>query len=496
MFVFPLARFRHRSVSGCLAGWFLPATLALPLACGGGGAGGTQDSPAPPRITYPVPTITAIAGLPLAPQVPAVTGPVTQFTISPALPTGLGLNPTNGAISGTPAAAAPPTTYSVEAANAEGSSAASLVLSVSANRPRLLQCSEAVPTTAAVVRDLANLALSPYDGLILALMAGRVALSTTPYNTGLLADDAVNLPKINSTQLTDNFLLVRGGADAGFDRFSDADWVQALANLTTTAQYARLGHLKGLAFDPEAYASEGQTSLFDYRTYDSSTHTFAQCQANLRLRGQQIMTAIQEAYPDSTVFLLSGLGALRSGTTADYPAADFPAMEYGLMPDFLNGMLDVLAPGMVIVDGNETSYPFYNGAFYSNLKTLELGADAQTLVSPANLFKYQSQVQAGMADYLDATFNLYHSPDYLAYYLPSADYPAFFQYQLYYGLTSAVQYLWVYSETTDWLARTNIPAGAEAAMLNAKAEVSGGQPLGVDIQGALQDAATSSGMGW
>jgi hypothetical protein len=57
-------------------------------------------------------------------------GAVTGYTIAPALPAGLAIDPSTGAISGTPTAASPATNYTVTAANAGGSSTATVNITV------------------------------------------------------------------------------------------------------------------------------------------------------------------------------------------------------------------------------------------------------------------------------------------------------------------------------------------------------------------------------
>ena len=134
---------------------------------------------------------------------------------------------------------------------------------------RLILNGGAVPTADVVVTQRMSLEAAPFDGIIFALQAGRVPFQNVAFSPAVLSADRRNLPLINSSHLTDNFLLIRGGVDATFDRFSDLHWTKAISNVRIIAQMAKLGQLKGIAFDPEAYANLGQKSLFDYRTYDS-----------------------------------------------------------------------------------------------------------------------------------------------------------------------------------------------------------------------------------
>lgn len=116
----------HRAMAGVLA----VAVAIMLAACGGGG--GSSPAPVPPApsgLSYPGPQ-TYTVGTAIAALSPTVTGTVTGFTVSPALPAGLVLNATSGQISGTPAAVAATTAYTVTASNAGGSTSYALTITV------------------------------------------------------------------------------------------------------------------------------------------------------------------------------------------------------------------------------------------------------------------------------------------------------------------------------------------------------------------------------
>ena len=101
----------------------LAAAAALPAltACGGGGDdGGSSTTTAPLLSGYTDnPALYTVAET-IAPNLPQFTGNVTSWSVVPALPGGLSLDPITGVISGSPAAAAPSTMYTVTATNADG----------------------------------------------------------------------------------------------------------------------------------------------------------------------------------------------------------------------------------------------------------------------------------------------------------------------------------------------------------------------------------------
>ncbi|WP_233856271.1 kelch repeat-containing protein [Paraburkholderia sp. HD33-4] len=72
-----------------------------------------------------------VVGHPISYDEPLSTGDeITLFSVSPALPAGLSLNPQTGAISGTPTAAQPPTTYTITGSNSAGSVTVQIVIGV------------------------------------------------------------------------------------------------------------------------------------------------------------------------------------------------------------------------------------------------------------------------------------------------------------------------------------------------------------------------------
>jgi hypothetical protein len=102
------------------------APLFALTGCGGGG----KSSPvaAPSALSYTSP-VTTTQGTAMTALTPTVTGTVTAYSVSPALPAGLSLS-TSGAVSGTPTAITPQTTYTITAKNATGSTTFAWVLTV------------------------------------------------------------------------------------------------------------------------------------------------------------------------------------------------------------------------------------------------------------------------------------------------------------------------------------------------------------------------------
>jgi Putative Ig domain len=136
--------FKHSSRGNIL---FLISLLLA--SCGGGGSSPPPATVAPSDLQYPsAPAFTVHVAIDTL--TPTVTGQVTGYGVSPALPAGLSFNSSSGAISGTPTAIAPKTTYTVTAKNSGGSTTASLSLAVNDVAPSISYPSPSYGFTAGV----------------------------------------------------------------------------------------------------------------------------------------------------------------------------------------------------------------------------------------------------------------------------------------------------------------------------------------------------------
>jgi hypothetical protein len=110
---------------------------------------------APSNLTYPQPSITAAVGQAIVADAPSVTGTVTSYSVSPAIPVGLNISASTGAISGTPISVTAQATYTITAANAAGSTTATVQIAVNAVAPSNLAYPQ-TSITAAVGQAIAT----------------------------------------------------------------------------------------------------------------------------------------------------------------------------------------------------------------------------------------------------------------------------------------------------------------------------------------------------
>jgi hypothetical protein len=194
---------------------------------------------------------------------------------------------------------------------------------------------------------------------------------------------------------------------------------------------AKQGNLKGIMIDPEDYAYSLGFQPWIYNSMVSRHNdTFANYQAEVKLRGQQVMNAMKAIYPDITIMTTFGYSMeylySKGGSTP------LTANRYGLLGSFLDGMLETADPSFKgLIEGDENS-------FYMPVPT----TDAQ-YASERNLIRttYKSVTSdPTLYDaYVQASFGIYLEP--INHYTPAG-----FQSSLTAALDQTDQYVWVYSE--------------------------------------------------
>ena len=190
-------------------------------------------------------------------------------------------------------------------------------------------------------------------------------------------------------RLTDRFLRVNV-TPGNVDWFDDQAWAVVSHNVGVAAQIAKQGGCKGFLFDVEL---SNNAQPFRYGTQKHrETKTFDQYRAKVRERGQEWMKAVNGPYPDITL-LLAYAYSITGGQPKDRVGAN-----YGLVGDFLDGMLEACTPQTTLVDGWEGAYRFkkkeqFDKAYNSiKVKLADWAADPQ---------KYRRHFTAGFGIWMD-----------------------------------------------------------------------------------------------
>lgn len=301
----------------------------------------------------------------------------------------------------------------------------------------------------------------PFDGLVFHATSGKGEnLSWETWGGRKFAPDDFkqaieDLKATKFNRLTDRFLRVNVTPGKA-DWFDDDAWASVANNFGVAARVAREGGCKGFMFDTEQY--EGVT-VFDYRKQkDKGKKTFAEYQARVRQRGREWIQAVNQQYPDITILLTFGydISLWRAVRPKDRSAA-----AYGLLADFLDGVLDACTKETALVDGWEFAYPYKERRqFEAAYETITRKALDQTAVPE----KYKAHVRAGFGLWMDHRRKGWDVKDFSKNYFL----PAEFESAVRSALEVSDGYVWVYSERPKWWTNEMLPREYVEALAKAR----------------------------
>jgi len=281
-----------------------------------------------------------------------------------------------------------------------------------AQRPRkkLIQAGWGQPTPAYLRAHWQQMeSTTPFDGVVIGVnvktpVGKRCTCMTIwqdwRWERAWFDESLSDLQSCRFRQFTDNFVRVCTTPGTA-DWFDDDAWEAVAGNCRIMAWLAKQGGCKGICFDAEAYGAK------PFRFDPARGHSFRETCAAARLRGAQFMDALAAEYPDVTILAFFLNSYLIQAGSSDDPQEVLRSHSYGLLPAFVNGMLDALPEGATLVDAHEGAYYFDSEIEYlrhSNLMRNRRGP-AIRLVAPENRHKYLTQVQTGFGFFLDRYIN-------------------------------------------------------------------------------------------
>lgn len=342
---------------------------------------------------------------------------------------------------------------------------------------KLIEYGWDVPTPAFIHEHIQDMTKRPFDGLVFRLEKGCQVLEPTATPEADLQPDLDHLAAIEWGPFTDNFIIMYSASSQ--DWFDDVQWTAIEHNVTLVARAARIAKCVGVCFDPEPYGT-------DPWRYADAAHkdakTFAEYEAQVRIRGAQFIKAIQQELPKAqilTFFQLTFLGGELVPMDPPMRAKRLGPHHYGLLPAFLEGMLDAINPGVKIIDGNETAYYYTDRIGHFEAYHM-IHERARALISPDRWDAYREHVDAGQALYMDQYFGL-RQEKVLGHVMTPEERPLWCEHNTYWSLYTTDRYVWCYSERMNWWTNTDIPPGCEDALRSARAKIANQQPLGIDL---------------
>jgi hypothetical protein len=317
------------------------------------------------------------------------------------------------------------------------------------------------PDTKFMRQNVEEMERYPFDGLVFHATSGKgETLSWEVWGGRKFAPDdfkqaVEDLKATKFSRLTDRFLRVNV-TPGKVDWFDDDAWASVANNFGVAAQVAQEGRCKGFMFDTEQY--EGLT-VFDYRRQkDRGKKTFAEYQAKVRQRGREWVRAVNNHFPDITILLTFGFDTSlwRAAKPGDRSTA-----AYGLLADFLDGVLDACAKETVIVDAYEFAYPYKERKqFEQAYNTITKKALDWTAVPE----KYKAQVKAGFGLWMDHKKKGWDVADFSKNYFSLAE----FESTVRSALEVSDGYVWIYSERPKWWTNEMLPKEYVEALAKAR----------------------------
>ena len=358
-------------------------------------------------------------------------------------------------------------------------------------RKKIVEYGWDVPYPDFVRNNIRQMEKRPFEGIIFRTKGFNHAFDVRPWKQADLQPQLDTLAQIKWQKFTDNFLTLYAASKWNMNWFNDEHWKVIVKNMKLFSLAVRRGNCVGVCFDPEPYGTDPWVYPGTYK--DKS---FDQVADQVRRRGRQLITALQEHMPELRVLSFFQLGLF--GHIVDEPDRKIRQEKLlkkwmPLLPAFCIGMLEGAAPGTILIDGNESAYYYESPHDYYRAYHL-IRQRAQTLVPEALRKKYNSQMQVGMALYIDQTLAK-RTVQTTSHFLTPKQQLKFFEHNVYYALTTSDEYVWCYSERMNWWLPPQkagkdriLPPGVEQALISARQKYQRGKPLGYDIKDIIEAA--------
>lgn len=350
---------------------------------------------------------------------------------------------------------------------------------------KILDFSWTTPMAPQLGSELATHQHLPFDGVITDLIQNNpaVGLGNPPdlfawrtwgpaMNTASFSQATSSLSAASLGKFKDS-LLRFNVAGPQTDWFDSAG---VLANAQFASSVVAQGGFKGIVLDTEYYPNVAPGTAFDYNAQpQKASHSFAQYQAKAREVGAQFMQALKSQNPDIQVMLTFGYKV--AGTNQ----SNWPNEGYGLLPAFIDGLLDQSGPGNLIIDGYEDAYGFNSSAQYDAAYQTMRVDNAALSGNPA---AFADRARASFAFWLDRGPNG-QSTVWDPVNISNNQYsPAQFQFAVQEAAKRSDKYVWIYSQIASWW-EGNIPQPYVDALKNVR-KVGGLERF----RGTIKDTAT------
>lgn len=264
-------------------------------------------------------------------------------------------------------------------------------------------------------------------------------------------------------KFTDNFLpacICSSGQDFGFNWFDEKRWQTIVNNWRILVTIAKRGGLKGIILDPEHYGAY----FFHYPTMKERVDkNFVDYVERVRKCGRDLMEVTKQIFPEITILMFFAHSYL---TMHPIERKKPPEQNsYGLLPAFLDGMMEGADERAKFVDLCEFAY-----AFKERHQFLEAYHSIVNKASTFSLFPnlYRSKIRVGFGLWLDyGGQKRWDVNDFSKNYFS----PDEFRRSLQFALELSDEYVWIYSQTPRFFPPSNLPYAYLQAIKAARAAI-------------------------
>ena len=318
------------------------------------------------------------------------------------------------------------------------------------------------PDTKFIRENIEKMEEYPFDGLIFHVVSTNGGNFTwemwgsRKFDIGEFRHSIDNLKATKFHRFTDRFLRVNV-TPGNVDWLDDEAWAVVLNNFAVAAQVAKEGGCKGFMFDVEQY-NEG---LFDYgRQKHREGNSFAEYQTTVRQRGREWMREVNRHFPDITILLTFGYRIAQPPEGKSRSEA-----RYGLLADFLDGMLEACSEQTKIVDAWEYSYPYKQRRQFEEAYTTVKEKSVEWTAAPD---KYRRHVKAGFGIWMDCRWRQvgWNLDDFSKNHFT----PDQFETAVRSALDVGDEYVWIYTEQPRWWTSERLPTEYVSALHRARTD--------------------------
>ncbi len=319
----------------------------------------------------------------------------------------------------------------------------------STQKPYLILAADLTPDN--VRANSAYIETLPFDGGIIVPINSWIIANGNPHPgyTSLWNEiKDINLQVWNKNYL----LLMIGNPPDFFD-----DWTEVITYWKDYAKAAKaMGNFAGIVFDNEEYAG----AVWSYPEAVSYTNkSLQEYRDQARLRGRQIMEALQTEFPDITVIHYHGPYVSDPNTPLFVSLYQTNPSTNNLMGSFFMGMMDVKSNAATIVDGGEVyqyrTLPEFENSYQWRKYTMASDTNNSPIIPSAARASYPDKVSISFGLY---NINWTQWVDGIGHPMN----PSVMRNVVEYSLRTADDLVWLYTEDLDWAG-----GGVSEAWINA-----------------------------